>query len=153
MTVVQTDATPIAVECTSTHLVGTAQVSVDLKAKQVEENFRLTKTSLYDDIFDVLKDKEYSSRDVSTLLRLFGKLGRDVTTGTHKYLRSDGVHRVNMNMKVHDVLETFMKDQELAVPGSIHDKVNKLFLPAGMTFVHDIVDNCVIEVREEEDVD
>ena len=135
-----TQAASSTVECTSTQIIGTTQVEVDLKIK---------KLSLYDEIFDALKAKGYCKRDVSTLLRLFSKLGRDVTMGTNKYFhKTAGVHRVAMNMAVHDVLDTFMEDRELASAGSLHEKVNHLFLPAGKTFVHDVAKDCVLEVRD-----
>jgi hypothetical protein len=53
---------------------------------------------------------------------------------------------VEMDMTVHDLLEKIMRDGEVAQPGTVHDAINRHYLPEGYTFVHGRRDYCTIEV-------
>lgn len=61
----------------------------------------------------------------------------DVDAGTCGY--------ISVDMDIHDALDGIMPDLAYAAPGSLHERVNQAYLPAGWTFFHDKHLYCSLE--------
>lgn len=131
----------------------TTRTCTSLDTDQVEEDFKLEPTwvEIHDQLFDGLNRLGIKRRQVRTLMSLFSELSKAVQRGRdyrRAYLDEDGVYRIPMTMTAHELLDTFMKDREPAAAGTLHELANRVFLPAGKTFIHDVTDYCVIEVSD-----
>jgi hypothetical protein len=98
-------------------------------------------------LFEDLVAAGYKPKQVRILFDLFDTLSRAVEEEDEDFLGDDAIFRVSMNMQAHDVLDAMMADKAPAAAGSLHEQANVAFLPAGMTFIHDRTDYCVLEAR------
>lgn len=98
----------------------------------------MSETPSFPEVLDALMDFGYDPQEVEILLTLLRESAEAIVlaTGTSA--------PVIMNMRAHDLLEAIMPERAQPVAGSLHERLNRHFLPGGWTFVHDRTQYCVI---------
>lgn len=100
----------------------------------------LTKPLTRQELFDRIRQQTGASADQTrTLMQMFEDTVDliDPDTGTSDWLR--------VTMSAHDALDAIMPDMTPAIPGSLHDEVDRHFLGEGWTFQHDRHIHCSLQ--------
>jgi hypothetical protein len=90
------------------------------------------------EITDALLDAGYSPGEIGTLQEILQEVAEAIiiSTGTSA--------SVSMTMSAHSLMEKIMPHRVRPAPGTLHERLNNYYLPAGWTFVHDSAKMCMI---------
>ncbi len=91
------------------------------------------------EIFDALHDAGHTAQNIRVIL--------DMMQSAAKQLKApEGEETwIDVDMSAHELLDDIMPDKATAAPGSIHERLDRRFLPEGYTFLHDVHGHCSLE--------